>query len=134
MDSLKTRGRPVGGLVRRRQILDEAANRVSAARTPRLKLRDVAQAAGVTPALLHYYFDDLDGLVSTLLRERGDPLLRPLIDELNAGSGGAMLSRFVQKWTALGARHPWLPICMLQAGEQVQWHSALGTTLQAAVI
>jgi TetR/AcrR family transcriptional regulator len=75
----------------------------------------VARAAAVTPALLHYHFVDLAGLLRGLHEERAMPLLRPLLQELQAGESdaGAALARFLQKWTRLGVRHPWLAACLL---------------------
>jgi AcrR family transcriptional regulator len=82
----------------------------------RPSLRAVAQEAGVTPALLHYHFSDLQGLMTCLLAERAQPLLLPLVQELRArdGNAAAALARFLPKWTALTLRHHWLMACVLQ--------------------
>jgi TetR/AcrR family transcriptional regulator len=80
-------------------------------------LRAVAQAAAVTPALLHYHFGDLAGLMRSLFEERAVPLLLPVLQELKAPAPNASgaLARFLPRWTALLLRHPWLTACLLQA-------------------
>ena len=41
-------------------------------------LRDIAREAGVTPALLHYYFGDKPQLQAAVVEERLMPVMRPL--------------------------------------------------------
>jgi AcrR family transcriptional regulator len=102
-------------------------------------LRSVAQAAGVSPALLHYHFGDLNGLRESLLRERALPLLEPLLRELQQTrpDAGAALTLFLQNWTALALRHPWLVACLLEAPASaaqppLDFVGALGITVEAA--
>jgi AcrR family transcriptional regulator len=54
--------------VDRREALLDAAGRLFARRGPEAhSLRDVAAAAGVTPAMVHYYFGDKRGLTDAML-------------------------------------------------------------------
>lgn len=112
----RPRGRPhANHPAARQQILDALVQVLESAPLERPSLRTVAQAAGVTPALLHYHFGDLSGLLRTLHAERVLPLLQPLLQELQAGESGAgaALARFLQKWTAMMLRHRWLAACLL---------------------
>ncbi|WP_405138116.1 TetR/AcrR family transcriptional regulator [Nocardia sp. NBC_01388] len=56
----------------RRTILDAALTAVSHREVGRLRIRDVAELAGVSPATVHYYFDDLDTLLREVHREASD--------------------------------------------------------------
>ena len=83
-------------------------------------LRQVALGAGVTPALAHYYFTDKAGLFDVVLRERIAPLLAGIQSTISTGApdtqqdpAGA-LARFVQQFTLLASRHPWLPPLILR--------------------
>jgi AcrR family transcriptional regulator len=112
----RPRGRPIGRQpAARAQILDALTNLLDQAPLVRPSLRAVAQAAEVTPALLHYHFSDLQGLLACLVAERAQPLLMPLLQELQSErNAAAALARFLPKWTALTLRHRWLVACLLQ--------------------
>jgi AcrR family transcriptional regulator len=127
----RPRGTAPGG---RERILDIAASQIASQRSVRLSLRELTRAAGVTPALLHYYFEDLDGLVATLVRERAEPGLRTLREELLARPAGAAaaLSRFLQKWSGVVARQPWLLPCLLRPPDESP-PDALGTALRLVI-
>lgn len=132
----RRRGRPVGNLSRRHRILDAAESQISARRSVHLNLRELTSEADVTPALLHYYFNDLDGVLAALLLERAEPLLQPLRRELLARPDGATaaLRRFLPKWNGLAARHPWLPCCLLRrAGGKVP-ANGLAAALREAIV
>jgi AcrR family transcriptional regulator len=79
-------------------------------------LRQVAIAAGVTPALAHYYFKDKAGLLEAMVRER----IAPLMDEMQTAleqhgtDAVAALAGFVQQFTLMSSRHPWLPQLLLR--------------------
>lgn len=135
-DANRPRGRPPGILSRRHRILDAAESLISRQHSVRLNLRELTREADVTPALLHYYFGDLEGLVTALVMERGEPLLQPLRRELLTRPGGATaaLRHFLPKWSGLAARHPWLTCCLLQrAGKQAP-ANALAAALREAII
>jgi AcrR family transcriptional regulator len=113
----RKRGRPSDRLpAARAQILEATARMLDAAPLTQPSLRSVASEAGVSPALLHYHFSDLPGLMRSLYEERALPLMQPLLQDLetpepNAGAG---LTRFLRKWTGLSLRHPWLGVVLLQ--------------------
>jgi len=79
-------------------------------------LRQVALGAGVTPALAHYYFADKPGLFDVVLHERIAPLLAGIQSAISAPGQDpdSALARFVQQFTLLASRHPWLPPLMLR--------------------
>ncbi|WP_372015373.1 TetR/AcrR family transcriptional regulator [Pseudoxanthomonas sp. 10H] len=74
-------------------------------------LRDIARHAGVTPALLHYYFGDGRQLLDAVVEERVLPALAPLREAV-AGAGddmAALVAAFVDGMADVVVRHPWLP-------------------------
>jgi len=55
---------------RRERLLDAALEVFVSKGIDRATVKDIAQAAGVTPGLLYHYFDGKDTLLATLLEER----------------------------------------------------------------
>lgn len=74
-------------------------------------LRDVAKRAGLTPALLHYYFADKPGLIEAVASERVLPVIDALGSEALAGGTdpATIAIQFVDAVFALVERFPWLP-------------------------
>ncbi len=71
---------------RREQLLDAALRVFARKGVDGASVKDLADAAGVTPGLLYRYFESKEALVEALLRERGFlPRLREL---LTAGHDG----------------------------------------------
>lgn len=103
----------------RSQIVDATVQLLVDQPLSRPSLKAVAHAAGVTPALLHYHFGDLAGLMRSLLEERALPLLQPALAELETPQpdAAAALARFLSKWIALMLRHRWLAPCLMQAAD-----------------
>ncbi|MEU4699250.1 TetR/AcrR family transcriptional regulator [Nonomuraea dietziae] len=65
---------------RREQLLDAALKVFAAKGVDGASVKDIAEAAGVTPGLLYRYFESKEALVTTLLSERGFlPRLRELL-------------------------------------------------------
>lgn len=75
------------------------------------RLRDIAQQAGVTPALVNYYFGDKQQLLDTLVRQRLLPAMAGLGEALaRAGDDiEATVAAFVGGVFAVVERHPWWP-------------------------
>lgn len=105
-------GRPVGGADRRGEALDAALACYVRRGIAATSLRDIAGEAGVTPALLHYYFDDAAGLRDAVIAERLMPVFAEVRDTL-LGMPDAplrvLLTAFVDQICAMIGRHPWLP-------------------------
>jgi AcrR family transcriptional regulator len=74
-------------------------------------LRDIASEAGVTPALVHYYFGDKVQLQQAVVAER----LLPVVAQMRAPVAeagddvAALIAGFVQGIGSVVAQHPWLP-------------------------
>ncbi|MBN8769735.1 MAG: TetR/AcrR family transcriptional regulator [Stenotrophomonas nitritireducens] len=95
----------------RERLLDAALACFAAQGIGATSLRDIARRAGVTPALVHYYYGDKLQLQQAVVAER----LWPVMAQVHAGMGeadddvAAMVTRFVAGITHVVAAHPWLP-------------------------
>lgn len=71
-NKLRSQGRPPAsaGEDRRERILDSALTLFAAQGIAGSPLAQIAGAAGVTPAMIHYYFNNRDGLLDCLVSER----------------------------------------------------------------
>ncbi|MCA0196690.1 MAG: TetR/AcrR family transcriptional regulator [Proteobacteria bacterium] len=106
-------GRPAAGEGDRRgHVLDAAIACYVQRGIAATSLRDISRQAGVTPALLHYYFGDAAGLRDAVVAER----VLPVFGEVRATLLGMQdaplrgsLEAFVGCICDLVARHPWLP-------------------------
>ena len=74
-------------------------------------LRDIAREAGVTPALLHYYFGDRQQLLDAVVAERVVPAFLSVRERLARAGGDVadIVAAFVHGVTDAIARHPWWP-------------------------
>jgi len=116
---------------RRERLVDAARDLFAATGYAATSLRQIALRAGVTPALAHYYFKDKTGLFDALARERIAPLLEGIEAAIERRStGAAALAEFVQQFTLVSARHPWLPQLLLRETQAMQ---LLAGKLQALV-
>lgn len=95
----------------RSALLDAGLDRLVQDGAAALTVKQVAIAAGVTPASLHYHFRDKQGLVSALVEERIMPALGTLRAALvtvdNTPSG--QIRAFVNAVFDMVDAHPWLP-------------------------
>lgn len=95
----------------RARLLDAAIVRFSRAGIAGTSLRAIATEAGVTPALLHYYFGDKAQLQQAVIEERVMPAIGML--QLRVTGGGdevaALVAGFVRGVGDVVAAHPWLP-------------------------
>jgi len=105
-------GRPrAAGADLRERVLDAALAcfaRDGIAATP---LRAIAQAAQVTPALLHYYFGSKPPLIEAVIAERLLPVIGEMRGQLQHAEDdhAALIAGFVNTAFELIARHPWFP-------------------------
>jgi TetR/AcrR family transcriptional regulator len=95
----------------RERLLDSALACFARASIGSTTLAAIARQAGVTPALVHYYFDDKPALVQAVVQERVLPATAGLREAIGAPTGdtGALVAGFVVGIHAVVARHPWLP-------------------------
>lgn len=128
-------GRPRGddGDLRAR-LLDAATALYAREGIGGTSLRAIAAKAGVTPAMLHYYFGDKDRLTQALVDERLLPALAPVRARLEQAGDDpkALAEAFVRGIGALVTQHPWLPalwvrevLCEGGALREVLFHKAL---------
>lgn len=105
-------GRPAEGASdHRERLLDAALACFGRASIGSTTLAAIAREAGVTPALVHYYFDDKPALVQALAQERLLPVMAGLRPALAQPGGDArdLVRAFVGALHAAVATHPWLP-------------------------
>jgi len=75
-------------------------------------IRDIAAEAGVTPALVHYYYGDASQLLERVIAERLLPVfdaVRNSIAVTDDADPGAIAAGFVNAVCAAVERHPWWP-------------------------
>ena len=110
----RPRGRPAGGddPDLRGRLLDAALQCFARDGVGGTSLRAIAQAAGATPAMLHYYFGDKAQLLAALVAER----FQPAIDTVRAPLLAAdvddpqvLVRGFVQAMMRIIEANPWLP-------------------------
>lgn len=106
-------GRPApGDADLRERLLDAALDCFVAEGMKVASLKGIAQRAGVTPALVHYYFGSKDELQAAVVEERFMPVagaLRALLGD-PARPPRELVAEFVGGVHALVERHPWLPV------------------------
>ncbi|MBS1767169.1 MAG: TetR/AcrR family transcriptional regulator [Acidobacteria bacterium] len=108
----RSKGRPVAALsgAAREALLDAAQDlfgRQGVAATP---LSAVAKAAGVTTAMVHYYFSSRDQLLDALVEERIGPLMAHVWGPVEAGQGlEVILPGLVRRLVEGPGSKPWLP-------------------------
>lgn len=95
----------------RAHALDAALNLFATHGIAPTSLRDIARAAGVTPALLHYYFGGKPQLVELLIAERLMPVVGQMREALqqSGGSSAGLIAGFVGAAFGLIERYPWFP-------------------------
>ena len=106
-------GRPTAGDGDRREhVLDAALACYLQRGIAATSLRDISRQAGVTPALLHYYFDAAAGLREAVVAERVLPVFgqaQAVLLDMRDAPLRQTLEAFVDCICGLVARHPWLP-------------------------
>ena len=108
----RTPGRPLGeGVDLRAGLLDATVACFARHGIAGSSLRQIATEAGVTPALLHYYFGGKEALLEAVIEERLMPVMQGLRGPLlQAGDDpGALIRGFVRTVLATALAHPWLP-------------------------
>jgi AcrR family transcriptional regulator len=95
----------------RERLLDAAVACFAADGVAATSLRSIAQRAGVTPALVHYYFGSKEQLVDALIAERVTSVVQLLREGLLAAGEDprALIAAFVRGIHDAVARFPWLP-------------------------
>lgn len=106
-------GRPAATAGQRDQLLDAATLLFSQHGVAGTPIKAIAAAAGVTPALVHYYFRDRDQLLDAVVDER----LQPLVDQVfpaeppaaAAPDAIAVVVALAGQLIRVAAATPWFP-------------------------
>lgn len=114
----RTPGRPARDAQpdQRARILEAALGSFAAHGVAAASLSRVAREAGVTPALINYYFGGRDGLVQAAIEERVLPVILELRERIaDPGLAPAELAeQFVRGIFAAAQSRPWLPSLWLR--------------------
>lgn len=110
MDMLRRKNRPGRPLKRvpagvRGALLNAAREAFAEQDLRTVSARSIAAAAGVNPAMVHYYFGDKQGLYGALVQES----LGPLIVELETLDETTSPDTVMDHYMRLIADNPWLP-------------------------
>jgi TetR/AcrR family transcriptional regulator len=95
----------------RERLLDAAVASFAADGVAATSLRGIALKAGVTPALVNYYYGSKEQLLDAFIAERVVPAVQVLRDNLLAAGGEprALLAAFVRGIHGVVERYPWWP-------------------------
>lgn len=105
-------GRPRGGDADVRvKLIDAAILEFTRVGIQAASMRAIAAEAGVTPAMLHYYFGDKQQMTLAVVEERLLPALAPVraLVERAGCSPVELAAAFVNGMGDVVAAHPWLP-------------------------
>jgi len=127
-------GRPRGGkrvTASREQLLDIALNLFSRQGIANTSLNAIAKEAGVTPAMLHYYFNSREQLLDAMIEERFLPLRSKIgtIFADNPDSPLNALTQMVKVLAELAQEYHWFAPLWMQ--EVIGEMPVLRTHLQA---
>lgn len=111
-NSTRPAGRPVArpGRDARELLLTAATELFAAHGVAATTFAMIAKRAGMTPAMLHYYFTDRDSLLDAVVDERLVTLMASVWDPVQPGAAaGDMLCGVVERLLAGIERNPWVP-------------------------
>jgi AcrR family transcriptional regulator len=92
----------------RDELLEAACRLFSRHGYSAVSLRSLAGEAGVTPAMVHYYFGDKHGLYMAILESTVGEALADLESADADFSGGDALGAFMDRYIGMLAANPWL--------------------------
>ena len=98
----------------REVLIRAAAVRFAAQGAEGTSLREVAEDAGVTPAMVAYYFRDKSGLLEAVVRQGLETLLAVVDASAEAYEPGEFLSGLVRRYLAALAADPWIPQILIR--------------------
>jgi len=76
--------------------------------------REIARAAKVNPAMIHYYFDDKEGLYRAMLETAFERLVGEVRKLAASADGASPIVEIVELYTKTLARDPWIPRLMIR--------------------
>jgi TetR/AcrR family transcriptional regulator len=125
-DTTRPPGRPKSGSGHdpRERLLTTAARLFAARGFEGTSLRQVADGAGVTSAMVAYYFSDKAGLLEAVVMDGLSHILDAVESAVaDSKSTDAFLARLVTAYLDVINRHPWIPSIMVR--EVISRDSAL---------
>lgn len=104
----RRRGRWRTGARSRERILEAARSRFAQRGYDRATVREIADAAGVDPAMVHYFFGSKSRLFVTAMEFPVNPLdeIAEALDADPEELGGRIVRRFVESWDASSGAGP----------------------------
>ena len=107
-------GRPsggAGGVEQRARLIETALALFAREGFHDTSLAAIAREAGVTPAMVHYYFKTRDHLIDVLIDERFVPLRDALggVFDQHPDDPVVALTELAMRFVRLGHEHPWFP-------------------------
>ncbi|HFZ8994444.1 TPA: TetR/AcrR family transcriptional regulator [Citrobacter freundii] len=118
-DAPRRPGRPRGtkaGTANREQLMDIALALFARHGIAPVSLNAIAREAGVTPAMLHYYFTSRDALVEQLLIERFIPLRNEIGEIFSAHAGDPVVAfrLLIETLAVMAENNAWLAPLWMQ--------------------
>ncbi len=111
-------GRPAqepGGPDVRDRLLEAAGALFAQRGFNEVPIREIARAAGVTPAMIHYYFEDKQGLYDAMLQRALARILERVRTVTAAGGGGSDgIAGLLEVVVGALAAEPWIPPLILR--------------------
>jgi len=77
-------------------------------------LRQVAEGANVTPAMVAYYFKDKSGLLEAVVRDGLEIMLGVIRSAVDDDAEGEFTSRLIGRYIKTISRMPWIPQIMIR--------------------
>jgi AcrR family transcriptional regulator len=105
-------GRPVTGVDgdAREHLLNAATELFARQGVAATTFAAIAKRAGLTPAMMHYYFKDREHLLDCVVDEKIAPLIASVWSPVDPGAApGEMMRGVVERLVAGIARMPWIP-------------------------
>jgi TetR/AcrR family transcriptional regulator len=112
----KQPGRPPAGNDQtvRQQLLAGARSLFAQRGYDAVSTRQVAEAADVNPAMIHYYFGSKEGLYEAMLADTFSPLIERLTAVLASADDADALSNFFKLYMHTLGANPWMPPLILR--------------------
>jgi TetR/AcrR family transcriptional regulator len=100
----------------RERLLDAAVASFAIDGVAAASMRNIAAAAGVTPAMVNYYFGSKERLLDAFIAERVLPVIASVAAAVRAAGEDprALIAAFVRGLYAAVQRNPWLPALWLR--------------------